>query len=537
MDPSSLEAKPSLSELINILATSSSSPTTLSPRSTSLYPIPTSNSATNSTPVVAENTKPNLVPVFVEIPADLLTPVSAYLKIAKDSKHSFLLESVIGGENLGRYTFVGADPLKTVRTGEGFDVEGDPLQALEKELEGYRYARIPEIPTFTGGAVGFITYDAVTHFEPVTKPKEPLHNPIPGMPEAFFMICSTNIIFDHIYQTIKIVSHVHLPDGTPPSQLPALYEECVARIEQLRKKLASPETPLPKQGPITLGAKAESNVGKVGYEGFVTNLKEHILKGDIIQAVPSQRLTRPTALHPFNVYRHLRRLNPSPYMFYLDCGDVQLVGASPETLCKVDKRKVYNHAIAGTVRRGKTAEEDARLGKELLASDKDRAEHIMLVDLARNDVNRVCKPETVKVDSLMDVEKFSHVIHLTSQISGILREDQSRFDAFRSIFPAGTVSGAPKVKAIQLVSGLEKERRGVYAGAVGRFDFDRDNLDTCIAIRTMTFKDGNVYLQAGGGIVFDSVEEDEYIETINKLGANVKCIEETEKYYARLQNQ
>jgi anthranilate synthase component 1 len=342
------------------------------------------------------------------------------------------------------------------------------------------------------------------------------------------MLAQSVVIFDHIYQTIKIVSHVHVPDGTDSSSISTLYDEAVGRIEKLRQKLVSPEIPFPKQGPITLGEKAESNVGKVGYEGFVTKLKEHIVKGDIIQAVPSQRLTRKSGLHPFNIYRHLRRLNPSPYMFYLDCGDVQLVGASPETLCKVEGRKVYNHAIAGTVKRGKTAAEDIRLGAELAASDKDRAEHIMLVDLARNDVNRVCKPETVKLDDLMRVEKFSHVIHLTSQVSGILREDQSRFDAFRSIFPAGTVSGAPKVKAIQLISGLEKERRGVYAGAVGRFDFDRDEMDTCIAIRTMTCKDGVVYLQAGGGIVFDSVEEDEYVETINKLGANVRCLEQAE---------
>ena len=342
------------------------------------------------------------------------------------------------------------------------------------------------------------------------------------------MIASTLIIFDHIHQTIKIVSHVYLPDGTDVAEVPKLYDEAVARIEQLRRKLESATIPLPKQGPITLGREAKSNVGKPGYEGFVTKLKEHIVKGDIIQAVPSQRLARPSDLHPFNIYRHLRRLNPSPYMFYLDCGDVQFVGASPETLCKVEGRKVYNHAIAGTVKRGKTAEEDAKLGEGLLASEKDRAEHIMLVDLARNDVNRVCKPETVNVDDLMRLEKFSHVIHITSQISGILRDDQSRFDAFRSIFPAGTVSGAPKVKAIQLISGLEKEKRGVYAGAVGRFDFDRSELDTCIAIRTMTCKDGVVYLQAGGGIVFDSVEEDEYIETINKLGANVKCIDEAE---------
>ncbi|WVQ81452.1 anthranilate synthase component I [Cryptococcus sp. DSM 104549] len=534
MDPSTPKPVPSLPEIINLFASSSSSPTTITPPSTSLYPSP---NAPPPPAAPAENLKPNLIPVFIEVPADLLTPVSAYLKIAQDQKHSYLLESVIAGENLARYSFVGANPFKTIRTGEGFDVTGDPLKALEKELQPYRFAKIPEIAAFTGGAVGFITYDSVAHFEPVTAPATPLHNPIPGLPDACFMLFSTNLIFDHIYQTLKIVSHVYLPDGTPPSAIPKLYEEATARIEALRVLLESPNTPVPEQPPIVIGAQSESNVGKVGYEGFVTKLKEHIVKGDIIQAVPSQRLTRPTALHPFNVYRHLRRLNPSPYMFYLDCGDVQLVGASPETLCKVEGRKVYNHAIAGTVKRGKTAEEDAVLGAGLLASEKDRAEHIMLVDLARNDVNRVCKPETVKVDDLMRLEKFSHVIHLTSQISGMLRDDQSRFDAFRSIFPAGTVSGAPKIKAIQLVGGLEKERRGVYAGAVGRFDFDRDNLDTCIAIRTMTFKDGKVFLQAGGGIVYDSVEEDEYIETINKLASNVKCIEEAEKYYARLQGQ
>jgi len=234
------------------------------------------------------------------------------------------------------------------------------------------------------------------------------------------MLAQSVIIFDHIYQTIKIVSHVHIPDGTPPSNITSLYDEAVGRIEALRQKLISPEIVFPKQGPITLGEKAESNVGKAGYEGFVTKLKEHIVKGDIIQAVPSQRLARKSGLHPFNIYRHLRRLNPSPYMFYLDCGDVQIVGASPETLCKVEKRKVYNHAIAGTVKRGKTAEGTSILYVCI------RAEHIMLVDLARNDVNRVCKPETVNLDDLMRVEKFSHVIHLTSQVSGTLRDDQSR---------------------------------------------------------------------------------------------------------------
>ncbi|EIW66897.1 anthranilate synthase component I [Tremella mesenterica] len=532
MSRSSGEPVPSLPDLISLFASASYTPTTLSPPSSSTYPplsVPPQIDKSNP------SLRPNLIPVYIELPADLTTPVAAYLKIANQSNYSFLLESVVGGENLARFSFVGADPFKVIRTGEGFDVSGDPLQALEKELEPYRHVKLPSVPTFTGGAVGFITYDSIAHFEPVTKPNQPLVNPIPGLPEAFFMLTSTLIIFDHIFQTVKLVSHVYLPDGSPPSRIPALYEECVGRLETLRNQLASPEVPLPKQGSIKLGYEAKSNVGKEGYEAFVTKLKEHIVKGDIIQAVPSQRLSRPTSLHPFNIYRHLRRVNPSPYMFYLNCGDVQLIGASPETLCKVEARKVYNHAIAGTVRRGKTAAEDEVLGKGLQASEKDRAEHIMLVDLARNDVNRVCKPETVNVDDLMRVEKFSHVIHLTSQISGSLRDDQSRFDAFRSIFPAGTVSGAPKVKAIQLVSGLEKERRGVYAGAVGRFDFDRDELDTCIALRTMTYKDGMVYLQAGGGIVFDSVEEDEYYETINKLGANITCINEAEKYYAKLE--
>lgn len=525
---------PSLEEVTSLLASSSYCPTRLAEPAASTYP---STSAPSPTTASSEPKTPNLIPVYIDLPTDFLTPVAAYLKIASQSRYSFLLESVVGGESLARYSFVGADPIKVLRTGEGFDVAGDPLVALEKELEPYRYVKLPSVPTFTGGAVGFITYDSIAHFEPVTKPATPLANPIPGLPEAFFMIAQTLIIFDHIYQTIKLVSHIHVPDDSPASQIPALYEECVGRLEALRAQLAASEVPLPKQGPIKLGNETTSNVGKAGYEAFVTKLKEHIVKGDIIQAVPSQRLSRPTSLHPFNIYRQLRRVNPSPYMFYLDCGDVQLIGASPETLCKVEGRKVYNHAIAGTARRGKTAAEDARLGEELRSSDKDRAEHIMLVDLARNDVNRVCKPETVNVDDLMKVEKFSHVIHLTSQISGVLRDDQSRFDAFRSIFPAGTVSGAPKVKAIQLVSGLEKQRRGVYAGAVGRFDFARDELDTCIALRTMTYKDGVVYLQAGGGIVFDSVEEDEYYETINKLKANVTCINEAEKYYAELQGQ
>ncbi|KAG8930233.1 hypothetical protein FRC02_004492 [Tulasnella sp. 418] len=474
----------------------------------------------------------------------------AYLKISKDSKYSFLLESVIAGENVARYSFIGADPFKVVRTGPGQEIEGDPMTALQKELQIYKYVKIPEIPTFTGGAIGYIAYDCIQHFEPTTK-NDTLSDPY-GIPESIMMLCDTIIVFDHLYQSVKVVSHVIAPPTSSASDIPFTYATAVSKARRVAKLLLGPNTPMIDQPPISIPSPASgsntelptattlhapiSNVGKVGYEGFVTKLKEHIVKGDIIQAVPSQRLKRTTNLHPFNAYRQLRQVNPSPYMFYLDCGDVQLVGASPETLCRVERNKVYNHAIAGTVKRGKTPEEDAKLGAQLLASEKDKAEHIMLVDLARNDVNRVCQPITVKVDELMKLEKFSHVIHMTSTVSGILREGKTRFDALRSIFPAGTVSGAPKIKAIQLVAGLEKERRGVYAGAVGRFDFADDEMDVCIAIRTMTFKEGSVYFQAGGGIVFDSVEEDEYEETLNKLKANARAIDEAERYYLMLQN-
>ncbi|KAJ3521374.1 hypothetical protein NMY22_g12346 [Coprinellus aureogranulatus] len=473
----------------------------------------------------------NCVPVYVEVPADLITPCMAYLRIANNSKYSFLLESVVGGENIARYSFI--DPFKVIKTGPGYDVQGDPMAPLQKELSMFKYVKIPEIPTFTGGAIGFVTYDCIQHFEPKTKTEL---KDVLNIPEAVFMLVDTLVIYDHIFQTIKVVSHVFSPQNTGATNLAFTYQTAVAKARRLAKTLISSVTPEPVQPPITLGNEGVSNVGKAGYEGFVTTLKKHIVAGDIIQAVPSQRLARPTSLHPFNAYRQLRQVNPSPYMSYLDCGDLQVVGASPETLCKVQKNIVYNHAIAGTIKRGKTPEEDERLGNILLSSEKDRAEHIMLVDLARNDVNRVCEPKTVKVDRLMHLEKFSHVIHITSQVSGVLREDKNRFDAFRSIFPAGTVSGAPKIKAIEIVSSLEKEKRGVYAGAVGRFDFANDEMDTCIAIRTMVFKDGVAYLQAGGGIVFDSVEEDEFIETVNKLGGNVRALDAAERYWHGVQS-
>lgn len=484
--------------------------------------------------LVIREKRGNCIPVFVQLPADLITPCMAYLRIAQGSKYSFLLESVVAGENIARYSFVGADPLKVIKTGPNEEITGDPMTALQRELSVHQYIKIPEIPTFTGGAIGYVTYDCIHYFEPKTarELKDPL-----GIPESFFMLTDTLLIYDHLFQNIKVVTHAFCPKDAGTVNLSFVYQTAVSKVRRLAKILLSSTTPEVPQPPIRLGNEAVSNVGKPGYEAFVTKLKEHIVAGDIIQAVPSQRLSRPTDLHPFNVYRHLRQLNPSPYMFYLDCGELQIVGASPETLCKVEENKVYNHAIAGTTKRGKTTEEDKVLSEQLSSSEKDRAEHIMLVDLARNDVNRVCKPETVVVDHLMQVQKFSHVIHLTSQVSGTLRDGMTRFDAFRSIFPAGTVSGAPKIKAMEIISELEQEKRAIYAGAVGRFDFADDAMDTCIAIRTMTFKDGVAYLQAGGGIVFDSVEEDEYIETVNKLGGNTRALAEAEKYWYDIQRE
>jgi len=314
--------------------------------------------------------------------------------------------------------------------------------------------------------------------------------------------------------------------------LQAHYDAAQTVIENIVGVLQAPDIPLPEQPPIKRDQQYLSNIGQAGYETHVKTLKGHIARGDIIQAVPSQRLSRPTSLHPFNIYRHLRTVNPSPYLFYIDCIDFQIVGASPELLVKEEDGRIITHPIAGTVKRGKTSEEDDRLAQELCSSLKDRAEHIMLVDLARNDVNRVCDPLSTTVDRLMTVERFSHVMHMVSQVSGVLRPGMTRFDAFRSIFPAGTVSGAPKVKAMELIGELEGERRGVYAGAVGYWGYESDSMDTCIALRTMTVKDGVAYLQAGGGIVFDSDPYDEWVETMNKLGANMHCIASAEERFA-----
>ena len=360
---------------------------------------------------------------------------------------------------------MGAAPRKILKTGAGHGDEVDPLPGLEAELEKYVVANVEGVtlPPMAGGAVGYVGYDCVRYFEPKTRREDT--KDVLGIPESLFMLFDTVVAFDRFYGVIKVITYLHVPED--PSALGSAYDEARARIDELVSVLDAPEIPIPEQEPIVLGREYTSNIGKEGYEGHVERLKKHIVAGDIIQAVPSQRFARPTNLHPFNIYRHLRTVNPSPYLFYISCDDFHIVGASPELLVKSEGGRVITHPIAGTVRRGKTPEEDERLAEELRGSLKDRAEHVMLVDLARNDVNRVGDPFTVRVDHLMVVEKFSHVQHLVSQVSGVLREGQTRFDAFRSIFPAGTVSGAPKVKAMELIAELEGEKRGVYAGAVG----------------------------------------------------------------------
>lgn len=482
---------------------------------------------------------PNLYPIYSYFSSEYLSPHLAYLKLARpgDAKNvrspSFLLEATKNGEEVSRYSFMGVKPRKMIVTGPLAGKEVDPLIVLEKELKTIRQAQLPGLPKMTGGAIGYISYDCIKYFEPTTK--RPLKDVL-KLPEAALMLFDQIVAFDDVFQRFQAIDNIQIGPEDTRQTIAAKYvvaEKALRRIERILTDHKAP-VPYPPQPPIKQGNTFTSNIGEKGYEGFVNKLHNHILKGDIIQAVPSQRVARPTNLHPFNIYRHLRTVNPSPYMFYIDYLDFQIVGASPELLVKSDANdKVVTRPIAGTIQRGKTTEEDDKYASQLKHSLKDRAEHVMLVDLARNDVNRVCQPKTTSVDKLLTIERFSHVMHLVSEVSGTLREGKTRFDAFRSIFPAGTVSGAPKVRAMQLIGELEKEKRGVYAGAVGQWSYDGKSMDTCIALRTMVVKDGIAYLQAGGGIVFDSNPHDEYIETMNKMMANNATIVDAEKIWTR----
>jgi anthranilate synthase component 1 len=458
----------------------------------------------------------NLVPVWYEIRADLETPVSAYLKVAR-GRYSFLLESVEGGEHLARYSFIGTEPALVLKTGKQNSV--DPLYLVENVLRKLRPVTIPGLPRFHGGVVGYLSYEIARYFETLPSPRKDTQ----GLPEAILMLADTLLVFDHVTHKIKVVSH-----ASPDDDVDAAYARAVRKIDTLIKRL---EQPVPRVEVSKTAApercKVSSNLSRAEFEAMVSKAREYIFDGDIIQVVLSQRLARPTWAAPFAIYRALRSINPSPYMYYLHLDRFHIAGASPELLVRVEDGVVSTHPIAGTRPRGKDVNEDLALEEELKQDEKERAEHVMLVDLGRNDIGKISEPGTVRVTQFMDVERYSHVMHLVSHIQGKLKAGFSQFDAFRSCFPAGTVSGAPKIRAMEIIAQLEREKRGPYAGAVGYFDFC-GNLDTAIAIRTIVIKNGIAYIQAGAGIVADSVPEREYQESLNKAQALLAAIEQAE---------
>jgi len=460
----------------------------------------------------------NLVPVYHEMVADLETPVSAYLKIAQGD-YSFLLESVEGGERLARYSFIGTEPSLVIKTGRENPV--DPLTLIEKEFQHYRPVPVSGLPRFHGGIVGYLSYEVARYFENLPTPDNDPH----GLPESVLMLADTLLVFDHLTHKIKIVSHAHL-DG----DIEQAYSEATGKIDRIVARLKQPvNTDAPPsavpESPVT------PNLSRAEYESLVTRAKEYIFAGDIIQAVLSQRLSKRTGASPFAIYRALRSINPSPYMYFLHLGDCHIVGASPELLVRVEDGIVSNHPIAGTRPRSPDPDRDLELARELLNDEKERAEHIMLVDLGRNDIGRISQPGTVSVTQFMDIERYSHVMHLVSHVQGKLRAGMTQYDALRACFPAGTVSGAPKIRAMEIIAELEPDKRGPYAGAVGYFDFS-GNLDTAIAIRTIVIKDGVAHVQAGGGIVADSIPENEYQESLNKAQALFTAIKQAEASHA-----
>ncbi len=471
-------------------------------------------------------TKP--MPVYWDVLADIETPLSAYWKLAHDQVYSFLLESVTGGEQLARYSILGVRPRKVIRSKNGHltttangvstpsTLSGgeDPLDVLKREMEGSEPLHVPGMPAFVGGAVGMLSYDIVRYFERLPdSTKDDLN-----VDDMAVMLADTVIVFDHAKNILRVIVST---DGSAES-----YEKARSEIEWVLGRLSGPLPTLPagefEPHPV------ESNMPREQFEGMVERMIEYISQGDGIQMVPAQRFSTKIDAHPLTIYRALRSINPSPYMFLLRFGDFDVVGASPELLVSLHGRTARLRPIAGTRWRGASPEEDARLAEELLADEKERAEHIMLVDLGRNDLGRVCEYGSVKVNELMVIERYSHVMHIVSDVTGTLDSSHDAFDLFRACHPAGTVSGAPKVRAMQIIDELEPTRRGTYAGSIGFFSNTGD-LDTCIAIRTIFLKDGTAYVQAGGGVVYDSIPANEYEESRNKAKAALRAIEIAQK--------
>ena len=472
------------------------------------------------------------VPVVKEIIADLLTPVSAFLKIAEHSDYAFLFESVEGGERVARYSFLGKDPFlvlkargnRTVVDRNGVTSESDEpfMDALRRLMAEFRSPYVPGLPRFTGGAVGVISYDASPSFEPVLQQAWSAagwSSDRAAEDDAGFMLFDTVLAFDHVKHRILIIANARI---TPDENLDALYQFACAKIQflerELERGLSQPER-VDRPAP-----DVRSNQSRDTFEAGVRTIKEHIAAGDIYQAVLSQRFEVDVTADPFTVYRALRHVNPSPYMYFIRMGGLAIVGSSPEMLVRVEGRRVETHPIAGTRPRGAGEDEDLRLAEELKRNEKERAEHVMLVDLGRNDLGRVCEFGSVRVPQYMALERYSHVMHLVSTVDGRLAEDRDHLDALVACFPAGTVSGAPKVRAMEIIAELEPDRRGVYAGALGYLDF-AGNLDFCITIRTVVIENGRAYVQAGAGIVADSNPTAEYEETRDKARAVIRALE------------
>jgi anthranilate synthase component 1 len=468
----------------------------------------------------------NLVPVYETFTADLLTPVGAYLRIAHGAKYSFLLESVEGGETIARYTFAGANPEEVFRArgrictletgGRNLHFDDDPIEQMRRLTARYHPVRVPGLPPLIGGAIGYFAYDMVRLIEKIpASGRDDL-----GLDDCVMMFYLGLIVFDHVRHRVWVIRNV-FTEGK--GSLRAKYDAAVREIERARRKL---EGPMPEQrrAPRRGALRVRSNMTRPQYLAAVRKAKGYIRAGDIFQVVPSQRFSAKTSAAPFEVYRALRVVNPSPYLYFLKLDDVSVVGSSPEMLVKVQGRDVFYRPIAGTVPRGRDENEDRELEAKLLADPKERAEHIMLVDLGRNDLGRVSEYGSVKPERLMYVERYSHVMHLVSSLRGRLREGVDCFEALMSCFPAGTLSGAPKIRAMEIIDEIEPTRRGIYAGAILYLDFS-GNLDSCIALRTLVAKDGRVYIQAGGGVVADSVPDREYQETVNKARAVLKALE------------
>ncbi len=497
------------------------------------------------------SSKGNLIPVYREILADTETPVSAFLKLG--DLPSFLFESVVGGEKWARYSFLGSKPSRVIRSWDKkieikdnvmgaqiFEVE-NPLDVVKKEIARYNPVDVEGLPRFYGGLVGYIGYDMVRFFECI--PDE--NKPELELPDMFLMVTDTVIIFDNLKGKIKVVSNAYINNKSPEEAYREAIEKIDSIITRLRKPLADEQPVANSQQslaktndkcPMTndqsvaspFSGYASSFVTKEAFEDAVLKAKNYIMSGDVVQVVLSQRFDREFDIEPFNVYRALRVINPSPYMYYIDTGDVKIVGSSPEILVRLEGKKIILRPIAGTRKRGETEEEDNTLEEELKKDPKEIAEHIMLVDLGRNDVGRVAETGSVKVTELMNVERYSHVMHLVSNVEGNLRKGLDAFDVLRACFPAGTVTGAPKVRAMEIIEELEPVKRGLYAGAVGYISYS-GNIDTCITIRTLIIKDNKAYVQAGAGIVADSVPEREYIETVNKAIGMMRAVDMAEK--------